>query len=538
MAGITYTFQVDWDNDGDFSGADEDVTARVVEAEWEIGYARPHDPAAAPGWLALTLDNADRRFSPEEAAGPLHAGLLPMRYVRVQATAAGVTRTLFYGYVYRIAPAAGVRGERTVRLDCVDGMAVLARYPLDLPLQTGRRADEIIDAIIRSVAWPPALSGYWVLGVPGHAELGLTTRLGGARVYRDFEAGREVFAHAGDTWYPEQTTALDAIRQTCASEHGRFHFTREGRARFLDRHWPQKVHPVSAALSDAMAGLRYERAMDGVFNEVVTHLNPRVEGSPGSTLWQHRGGPLRLPANSRRTVRAAFSSADGLRHGASAVITPVAGVDFSANALPDSMGADLTHDAALSVSVTPKATGAAITFQWGYADGAGLVVRGPAFITALQLRGTPLRAFGPEAFTASDALSVTRYQRRRLDLDAPLLNTPATGRAMAHYALLLHKEPHGGAASVTLTNSPALAEPVVARTLFDVVRLSETQTGLKAGDYFIIAERHRVSAQGRREPSAQPHTCTWRLEPIPPFRAWLLGVQGRAALGQGTYLGF
>ncbi len=532
MATITYAFQVDWDNDGDFSGADEDVTAYIIDAEWEIGYARPYDPTAAPGWLTLALDNSDRRFSPEYASGPLHSDLLPMRYLRVQATHESATRTLFYGYLQSIEPTAGAKGERRAVFRCVDGVALLARYPLDLALHTNKRADEIIDAIVRAVAWPPALSGYWVLGVAGHAELGETTRLGGASVYRDFETGQETFAHAGDTWPPEQATALEAIRETCASEYGRFHFTRAGKARFLDRHWPQKEHSVAATLSDSMADLRYRRAIDHVYNEVVVRMDPREVGGSGSVLWEHRGAPIRLPANSARTIRAPFVTADGRRHGASAVITPAPGTDFTANALADGTGADYTYASQLAVNVTPKATSADITFQWGQVGGGGAPVSGPIYITFLRLRGTPLKAFDHEEIAASDALSITRYQRRRLDLYAPLLNTPATGYAMAHYALLLHKDPAGGAESVALTNTPSHAAYILDRTLFDVVRLSESQTGMSAGDYFIIAERHRVAGGGAS------HACTWRLEPVPPFRAWLLGVSGRSNLEQSTRLGF
>ena len=532
MSTVTYAFQIDWDNDGDFSGADEDVTARVLEAEWDLGYAQAHDRAAAPGWLTLALDNSDRRFSPEHAAGPLHADLWPMRYVRAQATHEGATHTLFYGYLHSIEPGAGARGERRAVFRCVDGVALLDRYPLDLALHQGQRADEIIDAIVRSVAWPPALSGYWVLGVAGHAELGVTTRLGGANVYRDFEVGQETFAHAGDTWYPETTTALQAIRETCASEYGRFHFMRDGKARFLDRHWPQKAHTVAVTLNDSMADLRYRRAMDHVYNEIVVRMDPRAEGDAGAVLWTHRGAPIRLPANSARTVRAAFVAADGRRHGASAVITPAPNTDFTANDRADGSGFNYSTAPQLAVSVAAKATGAEITFRWGQADGVDAPVIGPIYITFLQLRGTPLKAFAPEAFAASDALSITRYQRRRLDLHAPLLNTPAAGHAMAHYALRLHKDPAGGVEAVALVNTPALIEHILARTLFDVVRLSESQTGVDTEDYFIIGEHHRVAAGGAA------HVCTWRLEPVPPFQAWLLGVSGRSNLGQSTRLGF
>jgi hypothetical protein len=280
-----------------------------------------------------------------------------------------------------------------------------------------------------------------------------------------------------------------------------------------------------------MAGLAYRRGMDALYNDVIVHMDPRVEGSAGSVLWQHEGRALRLPANSTRTIRAPFVDEQGRRHGASTVITPVAATDFTANSESNGTGTDYTNDSRLVVSVEVKATGAEIMLQWGQVGGSGTPATEPVYITSLRLRGTPLKAFDPEEIAAFDQFSVTKYQRRRLIANAPLLNDPATGYAMAQYLTMLHKDPAGGVAAVTL-NGAAHPQHVAARSLFDVVRLSETQTALSAEDYFIIGARHRVEDGGRA------HTCTWRLEPVPPFRAWLLDTAGRSELGQNTWLGF
>ncbi len=530
MTNTSYAFHIDWDNDGDFGDAREDISGYVQEAEWQIGYAEAYAPAAAPGWLRLTVDNADRRFSPGCTSSPLYGALLPMRYVRVQATHAGHTYTMFRGYLWQIEPKAGAKGTRCARLYCVDALALLAEYPLALALQRDKRADQIIDAIVQAVAWPPALSGYWVLGVVGHMALGETTRLGGARVYRDFETGRETFAHAGDTWFAEITTALDAIRDTCSSEYGRFHFTRMGKARFLDRHWPQGVHSVAAALDDSMVDLDYRKGMTDLHNEIIVCMNPRVEGAAGALLWEHVGTVLRLPANAVRTIHAVFVDAQGRRHGATTVIAPVPGADFRANNARDGTGIDYTYDARLHVGVTATAAGADITFRWGKVGTEGAMVGEPIYLTRLKLRGTPLKAFDPAEIAASDALSITRYQRRRLMVDAPLLNNPVTGYVMAEYVLQLHKDPVDRVVELTLGEA-ALAH-IMACTLFDVVRIGEAQTALDGTEHFIIGEHHRVTSGGAQ------HVCTWRLEPLPPFRAWMLGTSGRAELGQHSYLGF
>ncbi len=529
----TYGFHIDWNNDGDFADAGEDISAYVAEAEWQIGYADAGDRAAAPGWLKLTVDNGDGRFSPGNA---LYGDMLPMRAARVQAVQSGTTYTLFTGCLWRVEPEAGERGARRAVLHCVDRVALLDRYPLEMALMEDKRADEIIAAILDHVVWPPPLSRRWALGIAGHSELGQTTRLGGDGVPQSLETGNATFAHAGDRWFPERTTALAAVREVCASEYGRFHFTRGGTARFLDRHWEQGLHSAAAALGAADAAeVAYRYGADRLYNEVVVRMDPRVEGSAGSVLWQHRGRAVRLPANSTRTIRAVFVNDEGNRHGAAEVIAPAPGVDFTVNENAEGTGASRTDDSRLQVRVEVQATGAALTFQWGLVDGSGAAVDRPVYITAVQLRGTPLLAVDPEAIAGSDALSITRYQRRRLTLEAPLLNDVVTGRAMAHYVCALHKDPVDRVARLTVDGSAHLA-----RTLFDVVCFGEGQTALSAEEGFIVAEHHRVTAADRR------HVCTWRLQPLPALRPWLLGdgsdataaVNDRAKLGQTTWLGF
>lgn len=78
----TWTIAVDWNRDGDFSDASEDITSYIISANWFLGMRRPYQEIADNSLLALTLKNTDKRYSPENGSSPLFGSLVPFRPVR------------------------------------------------------------------------------------------------------------------------------------------------------------------------------------------------------------------------------------------------------------------------------------------------------------------------------------------------------------------------------------------------------------------------------------------------------------------------
>ena len=72
MAQAKWLVQVDWNNDGDFSDADEDVTSDVLGLTLEHfrDLSSEHIEAAC---LELELKNDDHKYSPSNASSPLPA---------------------------------------------------------------------------------------------------------------------------------------------------------------------------------------------------------------------------------------------------------------------------------------------------------------------------------------------------------------------------------------------------------------------------------------------------------------------------------
>lgn len=75
-----------------------DVSAYVRDIETFRG-TTSEDLVIGPGSLRVTLDNRLRRFDPDYSAGPYFGNLVPMKRMRVTATRAAVTFTVFLGWV-------------------------------------------------------------------------------------------------------------------------------------------------------------------------------------------------------------------------------------------------------------------------------------------------------------------------------------------------------------------------------------------------------------------------------------------------------
>lgn len=78
----------------------------------------------------LVLDNTDRRFDPENTAGPYYPNVVPMRRIRQRATFNAVTYAVWYGYAEDFRPQYGYPAENTVRVPITDAFVVFANAAL------------------------------------------------------------------------------------------------------------------------------------------------------------------------------------------------------------------------------------------------------------------------------------------------------------------------------------------------------------------------------------------------------------------------
>ncbi len=508
---VTYHIRVDWDDDGDFDRPDETLDRDVIGAEWALGLDAPEGCLAAPSRAAITLRDPGGRYRPENAAGPLYGALVPRKKVAISSVAGGVTRAHFTGWIESLAPGR----DRTAVIACSGVEDLLRRAEVFLPPAVDRSADWLIAAALAQVDYPPALLGYWRLGL---ARLGVDTRLPDLTTGADLEPGRTIFPYAGDGW-AAGLSAWEAIRAAVEAERGLCFVSREGRLIFWNRHHlPGPVTPAltlsgrEAAFAPVVAGTR-------MVNRAEVTCHPREVGGSPETLWTLRA-PLHLPPGEARAIRARYADEAGAPLGALSLVAPTAGTDYSANDRRDGSGADRT--AAVTVTVEAGAGSARLAFHNSHTAAVYI-------LPGARLRGIAIRDRGRVTAAAEDAAGVLLYGRRVRRLDLPLIGDPGAAASIARHLVNEGSAPRGLAAAVTVRGeaNPALLDAVLRLTIGDAIRLADPHTG-HDDLYHIVGERHALAAGGTR------HAVTWTLRPVSPLVYWRLGVPGAGELGQTT----
>jgi hypothetical protein len=527
----TWTIAVDWDRDGDYSDTYDDVSDRVISANWFLGMRKAYEDVAHDSMLELTLNNSDRRYSPEYTSSPLwdsSAGLSkvqPFRTVRIQSNDGTTTRTHWVGWIEKVEPAVNAYGERTVKLTAAGVLVFFEAAETDIELQENQRTDEIIAKLISEVVIPPALAEGWFLDLAGYSEIGVSTWLADTTAFSALDEGQVTLAIAADNWVQRGGSGRNtfdvyrAIADMVAAERGRFFFDREGKAVFWNRLRLQDEITSSLTLDNDMLDLSYSYAgIEDFKNEVVVNCHPRTIGETTEVLWRLTE-PIQVKASERRQVNVKFQDED------------------TGNAR---IGA---KDVAVTDVVFSKGTGT-VTIE-AKANSALLEIINtdetkPAELSAATVTGLKITDYGQMEAQAQDGLSIARYGRRRMKLNLGSVDNLDYAQAIADREISLRSEPRGMVRQVTLkshgTHNQGHHADQLALTIGDVITIRENQTQHGVSTmrrYVIVGEAHRLSA------GQTLWETTWYLERAAeaPF-PWKLGVEGRGELDEAAYLAF
>ena len=121
-----YEVCVDWNSDGDFGDANEDITADIKALNWQRGKDKQLGSTQAAILNLVIKPGSATKYSPENAGGVLYGNLLPYKVVRVRVKIGVTWYTQFYGYIKKIIPHPHW-GKNDAYIYCVDGMEQLAR---------------------------------------------------------------------------------------------------------------------------------------------------------------------------------------------------------------------------------------------------------------------------------------------------------------------------------------------------------------------------------------------------------------------------
>lgn len=450
MEDAIYSVYVDWDGDGDFLDAGEDVSADFVSASISRGFSDPLARVAQTGRATIVLNNLSRQYSP-----PLHATVLPRRAVQIDMTYGGVTETRFAGWIDEVAPTSGLYEERKVTLTCSDAMALLTQGDGQIALAVDVYADEIIEDVVDAVYTPAATN---------------------------YEEGLNLFPVSADRWAwktigqaVEEVKASSKIGDVCLADWGSFFIARDGTPTFLNRHHMPLDAATVLTLDGLMTGLSYRLGVTSAYNVVEVTCHPRTVGTVNEVLGaieQDRAPAIEATAAVTFVIKFRDPSNQKIQVGGRNVITPVATTDYICTSDQEGEGADMTG------SVT-----AAIT---RYGDHAVVTLTNAAasrvYIQKLQVRGLAVRAREPVTIAVEDAASIAAYQRRSMQVDAVLMSAQAEAQALADYLLDRYKDPAAVIDGISFTANRNATLMAAARDLelCERVEISEGQTGLSS----------------------------------------------------------
>jgi hypothetical protein len=182
-----------------------------------------------------------------------------------------------------------------------------------------------------------------------------------------------------------------------------------------------------------------------------------------------------------------------------------------------------------AVIIEPKANSATLKIV-----NTGLV---SAELTTCVVKGCKITDYGRMEAKAQDGLSVAKYGRRTMKMNLPSVDSIEYAQMIADYEVNRRGELRGMVSQVTLashgTKGGGNHAHQLARTIGNVITISETQTGHTNRRYAIIGEAHRLTK------GATLLETTWYLEQAAesPF-PWKLDITGRAELDSATRLAF
>ncbi len=167
MATANYRVLVDWNNDGDFADAYDDITADVIE----LSYSRGRDQnsqlvgRSIAGVLTVRLRNRDGKYNSFKATSPIYGSILPNRKVRLETdddfpytfpvVFAGTA--LWSGFLDSIEPLPRADRQHEAVLRAVGPLSILRNTIMSsIPPQTSIRTDTAIGLILDAAGWPAA----------------------------------------------------------------------------------------------------------------------------------------------------------------------------------------------------------------------------------------------------------------------------------------------------------------------------------------------------------------------------------------------
>lgn len=456
---LTWTFEVDWDNDGNYTneaGNLFDLTTRRGR-KFPLRSDGKGLEEVQTGQLIAKLIDLDRRYDPYYTSSPLYPYVLPGSPFRLQVRHNGVTYDVMKGYLENIRPTGEVVGR--VQIDGQDGREYLKKATARTTLQTSLQVDQAIDQVLAEVDWTDGAS---------------------------LDAFSDTLAY----WWAAGASAWYEINQLIDASLGKFFIAADGQAKYYSRLVDRSVVQTLSEY-EVQVGIPLRQPWEVVKNDISLIVKTRTQQATAE-LWRLGDKPL-VTAITTLTVWASFAY-NNQTVPATNVISPVATTDYLMNSQADGLGTNLTGN----FTVTATIFGEAVKLE---IDNLGLV---DGYVTLLKVRGDALTT-QPVTMNSQDATSITRYKRSTLEIESNWLQSIETASDLLTYILNFYKDAQKFP-TAKLRNQPALQ---FGPDLFDFQTLLFPSKGI-SGDFVTGYIEHKWL-----EPTGNLVETTFYLEPDP-----------------------
>ena len=516
----SYQLLVDWNNDGDFTDANDDITSDVLNVSWERGrdYASQLQGKSIAGKLTATLVNTGGKYSPSNTSSALTGNILPGRTVRLLA---GPDEAFPYsfpisfednikwqGKLDRIMPAPAATGVKTASLTAFGTLGFLNQFEVQLASQTNRRTDQAVGDILDDVGWTVSAD-------------------------RDLDTGQTTISR----FWIAKKKAIDALRLVEEAEAGFIKESKTGQIAFENRfhRLTETASTTSQATFSDASGATYSYMAISQADPLSTIVN-HVEATARTfntaslaTLWTHpetgSASPTLAPGEAK-TFEAEFPNPDAANNAmeVDAWTTPAATTDILANTASDGTGTNLTSDITIAAAKTAERMAITLTNSATGSD---------VYLTKIQARGTAVSTKNPCTVRTIDTASQAAHGERKYVAQTQFIPTTSEAQDWCDYQISIYGTPIEILTMNINSSDDDNRFQALVRDISDritVVASNDTQMGVNA-DFFIEHEKHVVSDGGAK------HLTTWRLSPASGgySQFWVLGT---SVLGTNTVPAF
>lgn len=497
MASFYYRIKLDTERDASFTGYHNDITVYVANLRWQSGLTTAWDVLANPAYLELTLANQSGDFALENTSAKYYGKLRRGNLVKVEmAVTLSTWVTMVVLKISDLVPIYSRDGNHQVIVKCKDIMSDFLSQTFIPPLQTDVRIDQILDELHAGAAalWPYETYYQFI----GHSSIGD----GRAPFYgpdlTDFETAETTLPFFGDNLdRGNGVTAQQYLKDAVEAEiYGIYWFSvRDELFHFLSRYHASDT-ASSWTIDDTVMDIPSYSFGRDLVNDFAFSYFPRAIGDEHSILFQSDNVPFSIAARSYKQMILKYRDPnnESATVGALAVDDMVKGTDFIANQEQDGSGDDWTRF--LSVTLYKGASSTkAIFFNRKVGD--------PAYITTLQLRGTPITAYNKETVFGYNDTSIagdgldnsTGNDRKSLSQTLSAISDTDFAQDYANYRVNTFAEPAQVLERIGITvkeTDTVTRNQILNRTIGDVITVNDRNTGHLL-DYMIVGEIHAAT---------------------------------------------